>query len=1084
VLEGVDTVGAVQVAGQLVGYTRNFHRPHAFDIRQALQAAQQGNGSSSELQVTLQPALEYARQQAELYPYDMPTNQAPGAFKHFSFIRKPASDFGWDWGPAFAPAGIHGQVQLLALSTAVVRGIHVSQEHLGNGSIRLMVEVEMWVPRSGAAGTLTLSLDQLNTTVQQRAAFAPVPPRANASDAAAGGGGDVLPDVQRFVTLEMLVPGPVDLWWPYGYGLQPLYKLSATFQPDGCSSCPCPTTDLYNQSATAAANNSAASTCLQQLQQLPQREQVYDAGEQQQAPAPPAGQNVSWSQAACSSVTRMVGFRKLELVTEPLAQAFVDLAPDGETPRQGSEGDEAWRRRLEERITAARQEGREKNSSLEGESFFFRVNGVPIYAQGANLIPLHILHTRPTPANVTRLLAAALRAHMNMVRIWGGGLYQQRALYDFCDRHGLMVWQEVMAACNPYPLSADILNEFVAEARHQVRRLGGHPSVVIWGGNNEVEVSLDWFRATRNNTRLYVADFVRLFSQDLRDAILQLDPHTPYVDSSPSNMLYAKDPYVKRWGNPQDAQYGDVHYYNYLDNCRDHTIYPRSKFISEYGYQSFPSWQTLAPFTAPQDWSPNSQLARSRQRHANGDIELLAQMARHFRLPAAWNTSVLAGPPEEGGEAGLPLFKHWTYLTQVQQALCYETALGTWRRLRGDPQALNMGVLYWQLNDIWPGYSWSSINYGGRWKVLHYLVRRVFSPVTVIGLIENGTAQAFASSNLQQPAAGTLTVRIVSLPAPSNTSAANTTSALVPPPTCNDPPLHVINVTLPPLSTRVVWSQMVHELMAASGCSETTCYLALDLDYQPQERPQNQSQSQPQDQLPPPQQQDGAGRRRARSVLMTHTQEHVQVLNERQHAGSRGGRIKGGAARRGSSSSSSSSSEPVVSAYEGPDGGGGTGGAQGGGSSHWYGFFAPFKELQLEPVEVRTSSWQLVSPQEACFQVHTALPAAPSAGGAAANDSLGAASPAAVLVVLDAGSMEGEFSDNLLVLEPCGRPRQVCFSVADAAAAGTAGPPLDLAVLQGNVSAVALNTAGGPWWESAAVPPITVPLPKACLDCE
>ena len=225
---------------------------------------------------------------------------------------------------------------------------------------------------------------------------------------------------------------------------------------------------------------------------------------------------------------------------------------------------------------------------------------------------------------------------------------------------------------------------------------------------------------------MYVADYAKLYADTIRPAIVAADADSrPFVDSSPSNGLLSVAPYVKRWGaNPQAASWGDVHYYNYDADCEDPTTYPLARFISEHGFQSFPSYETYAPVTAPQDRSRDSWLLFYRQRHQDGNAQVERMMHRHFRVPAANATlETFAGASTDrdadGSGSGVVgsyaqgqgrtrssrnqsrLFADYLWLTQLQQARCYETAFAQWRRQRSQP-AQTMGILYWQLNDIWP----------------------------------------------------------------------------------------------------------------------------------------------------------------------------------------------------------------------------------------------------------------------------------------------------------------------------------------------------------------------------------------------
>eukprot|EP00879_Flechtneria_rotunda_P007346 GHRR01007707.1.p1 GENE.GHRR01007707.1~~GHRR01007707.1.p1 ORF type:complete len:1340 (+),score=540.78 GHRR01007707.1:559-4020(+) len=705
-----------------------------------------------------------------------------------------------------------------------------------------------------------------------------------------------------------------------------------------------------------------------------------------------------------------------------------------------------------------------------GESFYFRVNGVPIYAKGANLIPLHILSTAVTAEDVAELLESAAAANMNMIRVWGGGLYQLDGLYDAADKLGVLVWQEAMFACSPYPRGPGFLSNVQAEITEQILRLGSHPSIAVWGGNNEIEASMEWYAETKSNLALFAVDYESLFVETIGRLVNQMLPGAPWVDSSPSNghimvddasqhsraqstalpSPYSRppaqdtgqhqagqleDPHngaaiaaaeqtvaatqqtvavaeeavpaeeqaknslghpaadslaagsvpagamaiaasvgggrvsadsapVKRWGNSQNPKYGDVHFYNYKDDCQDWRTYPAARFISEYGWQSYPSWATYSVATAAEDWFLTANMTEFRQRHPNGTLEMLAQLQRRFNLPTSWqqllhasqhncsasskahaanSTQSMSQPNGRSSNSRnsncvhslafwckvapylefslqhmqrivnsvIPLqtvyrkahwfaeshsnmsdgdsavaastsasldnvaartqvstnassspnndMQHYVYLTQLQQLLCYETAISYWRRLRANSTVLTMGVLYWQLNDVWAGASWSSVDYGRVWKPLHYSVKRLFADVSlsIQQHVDRDSLQVYIVSDVLQPVNACVTIRMLSLhatlgscavssssnhttsrqqqaqsqpqsatcgAASTQASSANSTEPWV---------LHkqVIPVNVPAASAVKAWSGSSKNLLAAApDCSSSSCYVHVLLD--------------------------------------------------------------------------------------------------------------------------------------------------------------------------------------------------------------------------------------------------------------
>jgi beta-mannosidase len=404
-----------------------------------------------------------------------------------------------------------------------------------------------------------------------------------------------------------------------------------------------------------------------------------------------------------SNISRQIGLRTVELVTEPLPN---------------------------------------------GESFYFRVNGVAVYAKGSNFIPTDVFQPR-AEAELDWILQSAVDANMNMVRVWGGGMYQVDSFYDLADQKGLMIWQEMMFGCALYPRDPKFLRSIRTELTQQVTRLQHHASIVIWGGNNENEGALTWYAASRANRDLYVVDYNALYIDTARAALLSVDADVAFIDSSPSNGLVASKPFTKRWGDVQNPNYGDVHYYDYDVDCEDHTTYPKARFISEHGYQSFPAFEEYKQVLVEEDWSHNSSVLFYRQRHPDGQAQMLSMLHRHFRVP-----------PEIDAENQKKVFDDYLYLTQVQQSKCYETAFAQWRRLRSDTSVNTMGILYWQLNDIWQGPSWSSMERSGRWRLTHNAVRRAFEPVLLSMVQEAGRVTAFVTSDLATNVTTSVTVSL------------------------------------------------------------------------------------------------------------------------------------------------------------------------------------------------------------------------------------------------------------------------------------------------------------------------------------
>lgn len=352
-----------------------------------------------------------------------------------------------------------------------------------------------------------------------------------------------------------------------------------------------------------------------------------------------------------------------------------------------------------------------------GKGMAFVINGVPVFAKGANLIPFDSFSPRVTDSQMKAILTSARDANMNMLRMWGGGHYQSDAFYATADELGLMIWQDFMFGGAIPPYDVAFRENTRIEAVEQVKRLGDHPSIVLWSGNNEVQTGWEnWGDRVAFKTAIppeererIVTGMVTLFGQVLRGAVAENDPDTPYWAGSPgtdydgaADLLTDGDRhYWSVWG-------GSLPVEEYLN------VTPR--FMSEYGLQSQPEMRTLKTIAKPQDMSVNSTVMRAHQKYAKGEgnERILFYIRRNYGEPKT--------------------FADFVYLSQVMQAEGIELAALHHRSSR--PQT--MGSLYWQLNDVWPGASWSSLDYYGRWKALQYHARRFYAPVALAAVHDKG----------------------------------------------------------------------------------------------------------------------------------------------------------------------------------------------------------------------------------------------------------------------------------------------------------------------------------------------------------
>ncbi|KAM8833297.1 beta-mannosidase [Synchiropus picturatus] len=373
-----------------------------------------------------------------------------------------------------------------------------------------------------------------------------------------------------------------------------------------------------------------------------------------------------------------------------------------------------------------------------GLSFYFRINGKPIFLKGSNWIPAHAFQDRVSLDVLENLLLSAVDANMNALRVWGGGVYEQDQFYTLCDQLGIMVWQDFMFACAMYPTDKDFVESVREEVVQQVRRLKSHPSIIVWSGNNENEAALatDWFNIPVSERDVYIKDYVSLYVHHIREVVLQDDPSRPFLVSSPTNGLESEQ---EGWvaSNPYDPLYGDTHFYSYTADCWDWTTFPRTRFASEYGFQSWPSFSTLNPVSEAEDWSYDSRFASHRQHHLDGNQQMLHQAALHFHLPNSTDP--------------LRQFRDTLYITQVMQAQCVKAQTEFYRRSRSeiiDGKGHTMGALYWQLNDIWQAPSWASLEFGGKWKMLHHFAQNFFAPVLPVAFEDEEKLFIYAVSDL------------------------------------------------------------------------------------------------------------------------------------------------------------------------------------------------------------------------------------------------------------------------------------------------------------------------------------------------
>lgn len=358
-----------------------------------------------------------------------------------------------------------------------------------------------------------------------------------------------------------------------------------------------------------------------------------------------------------------------------------------------------------------------------GESYYFVINGEKLFARGANYIPQS--HFLPSVSNedYSALLADVKKSGMNMLRVWGGGIYENDIFYDLCDKNGILVWQDFMFAGSMYPGDSAFIHNVEAEITDNVKRLRNHPSIVQWNGNNEIEVAWKnwgWQQqygySMKDSTRIW-NDYLNLFHRQIPDLLAQLD-NRPYTTTSP----------LSNWGTPDNFNYSSMHYWGVWHGNDDFEDYRENvgRFMSEYGFQSFPAIETISFFADSTEWNLDSEVMNHHQKSYVGNEMITKQMAKYF---------------EESID-----FEDFVAKSQQTQALAIQMAIDAHRLKKGHC----WGSLFWQLNDCWPGPSWSAIDVFGRKKVLFKELETLFAPIALITQWEDQLVISLVNDSLEE----------------------------------------------------------------------------------------------------------------------------------------------------------------------------------------------------------------------------------------------------------------------------------------------------------------------------------------------
>jgi len=549
--DGLDTYATILCNGRVLGETSNMFVEHRFNIKRHLRPGRNILEIRFDSPAHCSKALEkkYGALGAAVEP-------------HRIYTRKAQYSFGWDWGPKLTTSGIWRNISIQSFSGGKLQ--HPLMKVVSLNKRQAVIQVSTEIERTGKKA-LRLRIGVVGE----------------------GGKCERLVRVtRRSATVRLRVPNP-RLWWPNGYGEQPMYTMLFSLSVDG---------------------------------------------------------------------------KEIDGMAVPFAIRTVRLIQE---------------------------------KDREGKSFIVEVNGTKIFCKGVNWIPSDSFIPRIPASTYGTLLRLAKDAHMNMIRVWGGGIYEQNMFYDLCDNLGLMVWQDFMYACGEYPEEQWFLRQAKQEAGKAVLRLRNHPSIVLWCGNNECE----WLFCTENPDRK--ADDMRgarIFQSILPEVCSRLDGTRPYWRSSPFGS-----------GFPNDESNGNHHQWTVWSSWKDYTEYQNdnARFVTEFGFQATANRKTMEEVTLPVDRYPQSPVMEHHNKQVEGPERLVRFQAAHYRLGRG--------------------FDDFIYKAQLVQAEALKYAVEHWRRRKFK----TAGALFWQLNDCWPVSSWAVVDSALRPKAGYYFAKRFFAPMLV-----------------------------------------------------------------------------------------------------------------------------------------------------------------------------------------------------------------------------------------------------------------------------------------------------------------------------------------------------------------
>lgn len=381
------------------------------------------------------------------------------------------------------------------------------------------------------------------------------------------------------------------------------------------------------------------------------------------------------------------------------------------------------------------------DENKKGSSFYFELNGRPVFAKGANYIPNDLFIPRVSDERYQNLIQSTVDANMNMLRVWGGGFYENDIFYELCNEQGMLVWQDFMFACSMYPGDPEFLRNVEEEAVYNVKRLRNHPCLAIWCGNNEIDVAWSQYNEfmgwgwkqlyTMAQRREIWQTYDTIFHKLLPTVVGAHHPGMFYWPSSPYNV-------PGKHANSHTPN-GDIHYWGVWHSEHPFSAYYDNigRFMSEYGFQSFPEFKTVKTYALPEDWNIESPVMAAHQRSGIGNLRIRSYMQQNYRVPAN--------------------FEHFLYVGQLLQAEGIKMAIEAHRA----SMPYCMGSLYWQINDVWPVASWSGMDYYQRWKAMHYFIKKAFEPTITAALVRDGKLRLSVISDELGERAGELRLRLI-----------------------------------------------------------------------------------------------------------------------------------------------------------------------------------------------------------------------------------------------------------------------------------------------------------------------------------